>query len=297
MTAAAVAAPVGRRLRRAAPWVWLVPSIAIFVPFFILPMAVVLRNSFNRDDPLALMVEDFTLANYAEILSDPYYLTVFTNSIGVSLGVTLGTLILGYPFAYYLVRYARTSRAFLLWAIYLPLMVSVIVRAFGWIVITADSGLINSTLLALGVLKSPLIMLFELESMVPAMIHRYLPLMALPLINALGRIDENLHSASANLGGGRFYTFRRVVLPLSSPGIIAGSQLVFANVLSDFVIPNLLGSTRFRVLAPVIYEEAAVHVAWATAAALAMVMLVIVAVMLAASNYTFRRLAPWARNL
>ena len=129
------------------------------------------------------------------------------------------------------------------------------------------------------------------------MIHRYLPLMALPLINALGRIDENLHSASANLGGGRFYTFRRVVLPLSSPGIIAGSQLVFANVLSDFVIPNLLGSTRFRVLAPVIYEEAAVHVAWATAAALAMVMLVIVVIMLAASNYTFRRLAPWARNL
>jgi putative spermidine/putrescine transport system permease protein len=296
MTSAALS-PMSRRLKGAAPWLWLVPSIAIFIPFFILPMAVVLRNSLNRDDPMALMVSDFTFANYTAVLTDPYYFVVFTNSIGLALAVALGTLVLGFPFAYFLVRYAKVSRTFLLWAIYLPLMVSVIVRAFGWIVITADSGLINATLLGLGIIKTPLIMLFELESMVPAMIHRYLPLMVLPLINALARIDENLHSASANLGGGRFYTFRRVVLPLSSPGIVAGGQLVFANVLSDFVIPNLLGSTRFRVLAPVIYEEAAVHVAWATAAALAIVMLLIVSLMLVASNYTFRRLAPWARNL
>ncbi|MFT0893054.1 ABC transporter permease [Pseudochelatococcus sp. G4_1912] len=286
-----------RRMAGAAPWLWLAPAIALFVPFFIVPMAVVFRNSLNRDDPLALMVSDVTLENYTSILTDPYYLTVFSNSIAVSLGVTLGTLILGYPFAYFLVRYARSSRGFLLWAVYLPLMVSVIVRAFGWIVITADTGLINSILMATGILHKPLIMLFELESMVPAMIHRYLPLMVLPLINSIGKIDDTLYSASSNLGAGRARTFRRVILPLSAPGIVAGSQLVFANVLSDFVIPNLLGSTRFRMLAPVIYEEAAVHVAWATAAALAIVMLVVVTAMLFISNYTFRRLAPWARTL
>lgn len=286
-----------RRLARAAPWLWLAPGIALFLPFFIIPMAVVLRNSFNRDDPLALMVSDLTLENYANILTDSYYLTVFSNSILVSLGVTLGTLLLGYPFAYYLVRYAKASRGFLLWVVYLPLMVSVIVRAFGWIVITADTGLINSVLMATGILKQPLIMLFELESMVPAMIHRYLPLMVLPLVNAIGKIDDSLYSASANLGAGHARTFRKVILPLTAPGIVAGSQLVFANVLSDFVIPNLLGSTRFRLLAPVIYEEAAVQVAWATAAALAMVMLVLVTLMLLLSNWTFRRLAPWARTL
>lgn len=286
-----------RWLAGSAPWLWLAPAIALFVPFFIVPMAIVFRNSLNRDDPLALMVQDFSFQNYAGILTDPYYLTVFSNSIVISLGVTLGTLILGYPFAYYLVRYAKTSRAFLLWAIYLPLMVSVIVRAFGWIVITADTGLINSALMGLGIIHKPLIMLFELESMVPAMIHRYLPLMVLPLINAIGKIDDTLYSASANLGAGRLRTFRRVIFPLTSPGIVAGSQLVFANVLSDFVIPNLLGSTRFRMLAPVIYEEAAIQVAWATAAALAIVMLVVVTVMLFISNYTFRRLAPWARTL
>ncbi|KAA0969526.1 ABC transporter permease [Aureimonas fodinaquatilis] len=299
-TLTASAPPAARRrfnFSKITPWLWLAPAIALFVPFFIIPMAVVFRYSFNRDDPMALMVSDFTFENYANILTDTYYLTVFSNSVLVSLGVTLGTLALGYPFAYFLVRYARKSRGFLLWAVYLPLMVSVIVRAFGWIVITADTGLINSVLLGLGILKQPLIMLFELESMVPAMIHRYLPLMVLPLINAIGKIDDTLYSASANLGAGRLRTFRRVIFPLTAPGIVAGSQLVFANVLSDFVIPNLLGSTRFRLLAPVIYEEAAIQVAWATAASLAIVMLIIVSLMLLISNITFRRLAPWARTL
>lgn len=298
MAAALPATPRTRRLLpRIAPWLWLLPAIAIFVPFFIYPIGVLFRYSFNRDDPVALMVPDFTSANYVNVLTDPYYVTVFTNSLGVAAAVTLFTLLLGYPFAYFLVRYAKKSRNILIWAVYTPLIVSVIVRAFGWIVITADTGLINAALLGSNFIQQPLRLLFEIDALLMAMTHRYFPLMVLPLVNAIARIDPALYSASANLGAGRFRTFFRVVVPLSIPGIVAGTQLVFANVLSDFVMPNLIGSARIRLLAPAIYEEAAVNVAWATAATLATVMLVVVCAVLLLSNAVYRRLAPWAKGI
>lgn len=286
-----------RLLPRIAPWLWLLPAIAVFVPFFIYPIGVLFRYSFNRDDPVALMVPDFTPANYLNVLTDPYYVTVFTNSLGVAAAVTLFTLLLGYPFAYFLVRYAKKSRNILIWAVYTPLIVSVIVRAFGWIVITADTGLINAALLGAHFIEKPLRLLFEIDALLMAMTHRYFPLMVLPLVNAIARIDPALYSASANLGAGRLRTFFKVVVPLSIPGIVAGTQLVFANVLSDFVMPNLIGSARIRLLAPAIYEEAAVNVAWATAATLATVMLVVVCAVLLLSNAVYRRLAPWAKGI
>lgn len=271
--------------------------MAIFVPFFLMPLAVVVRNSFNVDDPLALMLPDFTFVNYVTIITDPYYYKVIFNSLWVAAVVTLLTLVIGYPFAYFLVRYARGSRVILLWAIFTPLLVSVIVRAFGWIVITADSGLINSALLSAGIIAAPLKILFEIDGMMLAMTHRYLPLMVIPLVNAISRIDPSLYAASQNLGASRERTFWKVTIPLSLPGFVAGTQLVFAVVLSDFVIPSLLGSTRFRMLAPVIFDEATVRVAWANAAALASIMLLIVIAMLTISTLTYRRIAPWARGL
>ncbi len=285
------------KLRRTAPWLWLAPAIAIFIPFFIIPIAVVVRNSFNVDDPLALMVSDFTLINYRNVITDPYYYRVIFNSLWVSAAITIGTLLIGYPFAYFLVRRAGRSLIFLLWAIYTPLVVSIIVRAFGWIVITADSGLINAALLSVGLVNEPVKILFEVEGMMVAMVHRYLPLMVIPLVNALSRIDTQLYSASLNLGASDRRTFWKITVPLSLPGFVAGTQLVFAVVLSDFVIPSLLGSTRFRMLAPVVYDEAMIRVAWANAAALASVMLLIVVTMLVTSTLTYRRLAPWARGL
>jgi putative spermidine/putrescine transport system permease protein len=133
-----------------APWLWLLPTLTLLIPFFLIPLAIVVRYSFNRDDPLALMVSDFTLQNYVRILTDEYYFALFTNTISVSFIVAVICLLLGYPFAYFLVRYSHRSRGFLIWAVYTPLIVSVIVRVFGWIVVTSDSGLINAALLALG---------------------------------------------------------------------------------------------------------------------------------------------------
>ncbi|MSQ54556.1 MAG: ABC transporter permease [Betaproteobacteria bacterium] len=288
-----------RNLRHAAPWLMLSPALLILVPFFVLPIAIMFRNSLSRDDPASgMLAPDLTLANYARILSDWFYGQLFFNSLAVSFGVALLTLVIGYPFAYYLARWAgRRWMPVLLWVVYTPILVSVITRVFGWIVITADSGIINSLLLQSGIVKDPVRILFDTSGMMIGMVHRYLPLMILPLANAIAKIDPRVLSASTSLGASGRDTFLRVVVPLSLPGVVAGLQLVTAVVLSDYVLPTLMGSTRFRILAPAVFDEAIGSVRWALAASLAMVMLAIVAVTMLLLNLAMRRVAPWARGL
>ena len=284
-----------RRQQRYA-WLLLVPVLTILVPLFLFPLAVLLRNSLNWDDPSAIMVADLSFANYARILTDGYYASLFGNSMLIAVGVAVITLVIGYPFAYYLVRWAGERRNLLLWIIYTPLIVSVITRVFGWMIITADSGLINTVLIALGVTEGPVHILFEVSGMVIGMVHRYLPLMILPLANSIAKIDVRILLASTSLGAGSAATFARVIVPLSLPGIFAGLQLVIAVVLSDFVLPTLLGTTRFRMLAPAIYDEAIANVRWANSAAMAILMVALVVLVLLSMNLVLRRAAPWARS-
>ena len=293
--AGAVSRWLFRRPRRFA-WLLLVPVLTILVPLFLFPLAVLLRNSLNWDDPSAIMVADFTFRNYARILTDGYYASLFGNSMLVAMGVAVITLVIGYPFAYYLVRWAGERRNLLLWIIYTPLIVSVITRVFGWMIITADSGLINTVLMAIGVTEGPVHILFEVSGMVIGMVHRYLPLMILPLANSIAKIDLRILLASTSLGAGSAATFARVIVPLSLPGIFAGLQLVIAVVLSDFVLPTLLGTTRFRMLAPAIYDEAIANVRWANSAAMAILMVALVVVVLLSMNLVLRRAAPWAKS-
>lgn len=255
------------------------------------------RNSLGRDAPAGGIVPDWTWANYLTIATDPYYASVFGNTALVATGVGLASLLVGFPFAYFLVRWSGRWRNLLLWVVYTPLVVSVVVRVFGWMAITADAGLVNSLLLGAGLLDAPLKMLYEVSGMAIGMLHRYLPLMILPLVNALTRIDPSLLAASAGLGAGGLRTLGRVVLPLSIPGAVAGFQLVFASVLSDYVLPHLMGTTRFRLLAPAIFDEAVSNLAWATAAAIGITMLAMVAALVALANAAMRRVAPWAATL
>lgn len=280
-----------------APWIALLPAIAVFLPGFLWPVAVVLRNSFWRDVAGKLPEPDFTVANYAAILTDPFYFNVFLNTVGVGIAVTLASLAIGFPFAVFLAFFARRTRSVLVWAVYLPLLISVIVRVLGWMVITADSGLVNTALLRLGLITEPIRLLFEVSGMAIGMVHRYLPLMILPLVGALMKIDPTWVAAGRNLGSGGFRTFRTIVVPLSLPGVVAGSQLVFAGAVSDYVLPMLMGTTRFRMLAPAIYDEAITNFSWPRAAAMSVLMIAAVAGLVLASNGIVRRLAPWTKTL
>ncbi|HRF07032.1 MAG TPA: ABC transporter permease [Xanthobacteraceae bacterium] len=280
-----------------APWLWLFPAGALLIPFFVLPLAIVVRNSFYIDDPMGLLVPAFTGANYYKVVTDSYYVSVFTNTLTVAALSTVATLLIGYPFAQLIVRLTGFNASLMLWCVYVPLYVSVIMRAFGWTIILADSGIVNETLLALGIIKQPIRMLFEVEGMTIGIIHRYLPLMLIPLIAALQKIDGDLYKASANLGASGWSTWMRVTVPISLPGIVAGSQLVFAGVLSDYAMPALMGSTKFQLAAPAIYYEAVTNTAWALAGAMATLVLFIVALFLFVMNVTLKRVAPWASTL
>jgi ABC-type spermidine/putrescine transport system permease subunit I len=286
-------------MRRAAyaPWIWLFPAGALLIPFFLLPLAIVIRNSVYFDDPQGLTVPAFAATNYLKVLTDPYYVKVLSNTLLVAAISTVVSLLVAFPFAQFVVRTSGSARNLLLWCVYVPLYVSVIMRAFGWTIILADSGLLNHLLLRLGLIDAPLRMLFEAEGMTIGMIHRYLPLMIIPLITALQKIDSSLLKASGNLGASRGRTFLRVTLPMSLPGMVAGSQLVFAGVLSDYAMPALMGSTKFQMIAPAIYYEAITNSSWALAGAMATVVLGFVALFLIIANVMLKRLAPWALTL
>lgn len=281
-------------LRRYAPWLWFLPAGALIIPFFILPLLIVARNSVYLDDPMRFIVPDFTLANYIKVLSDQYYLKVFGNTLLVAAVVSILALAISFPFALFVARASQRSRMLLLWVVYLPLYVSVIMRVFGWMVITADSGLINTALRALHLIDQPIRLLYEVEGMTLGMLHRYLPLMIVPLVTAMRKLDDELLKASANLGASRGYTLRRIILPLSVPGIVGGTQLVFAGVLSDYVLPSLMGTTRFPMVAPAIFYEAATNGAWATAGAMGTLVLATVALFLLGANRMLKRWAPWS---
>lgn len=276
-----------------APWLWMLPAGGILIPFFLIPIGIVVRNSVYIDDPAGLLVPGFTGANYIKVLTDSYYVAVFSNTLLVAAITTITTLLIGYPFARLIVRLTGFSATLMLWCVYVPLYVSVIMRAFGWTIILADSGLVNEVLLATGLIAQPLRILFEVEGMTISIIHRYLPLMVIPLIAALQKIDTNLEKASENLGASRMLTWFRVTLPLSLPGIVGGSQLVFAGVLSDYAMPALMGSTKFQLVAPAIYYEAVTNSSWALAGAMATLVLGTVALFLVVMNILLKRLAPW----
>lgn len=280
--------------RRIVPWLWLLPAGAILIPFFVIPILVTFRNSFYFDDPMGMMVPAFTAANYVKVLSDPYYLGVFGHTLISAGAIALAALVIAYPFAWLLARSPPATRAFWLWAVYLPVYVSVIMRVFGWIVIISDSGLVNDALLRLGLIAHPIRMINEITGLMIGLLHRYLPLMILPLMTALQKIDEPVLRASANLGGGRWFTWWRVVMPVSLPGAVAGVQLVVAGVLSDYVLPMLMGSPRFQLLAPAIYYEATTNASWALSGAMATIVIVAVALFLLGANLVLRRMAPWA---
>ncbi len=280
-------------LRSVRPWLWLLPAGTLIVPLFFFPVTILMRNSVYRDDPMQFLVPDFTFVNYLGVLTDPYYLKVFGNSLGFAALVAVVALVLAYPFVHLMLAVSERTRLLLLWVVCLPLYVSIIMRVFGWIVIIGDTGLINQILLGLGWISAPLHMLYEGEGVFLGMLHRYFPLMVLPLLASLQKIDPMLLRSSTNLGAGHVRTWLLVVLPLSIPGAVAGVQLVFAGALSDYVIPMLMGSTRIPMIAPTVFYEASTNASWAKAGALGIILLTLVLTLNIAVNAIVARTAPW----
>lgn len=222
--------------------------------FFVVPMATIVLLSFWRVVDYDI-VADFTLANYQKLFR-PLYLDVFWRTIKVSLLVTVISLLIGYPVAYYLARKTRRFRVTLLVLVILPLWTSYLVRTYAWMLILGTKGAVNQGLQAVGLTSEPISWLLYSDFAVTlALVHIYVPYLILPLYSVLEKLDPSLFEAAKDLGGGRWRTFWHVTLPLSLPGVATGCLFVFIPSMGSFVTPELLGGTRSILIGSIVAQQ------------------------------------------
>ena len=259
----------------AAATAFLAPPGLWIAVFFVLPMATIVLLSFWRVVDYDI-VADFTLANY-EKLFRPLYLDVFWRTIKVSLLVTVISLLIGYPVAYYLARKTRRFRVTLLVLVILPLWTSYLVRTYAWMLILGTKGAVNQGLQAVGLTSEPISWLLYSDFAVTlALVHIYVPYLILPLYSVLEKLDPSLFEAAKDLGGGRWRTFWHITLPLSLPGVATGCLFVFIPSMGSFVTPELLGGTRSILIGSIVAQQFGVAFEYPLGSAMALAIMGII---------------------
>ena len=274
----------GRWVNIGLPYFWL-------LLFFFLPFVIVFQISLAEPqiaqppytaltewvDEAVLQVR-LNLGNFVLVVEDELYRAAFLNSLWVGLVSTLGCLLIGYPMAYAIATAPERWRVILLMMIILPFWTSFLIRVYAWIGILKGNGLLNNFLLALGLIDEPLAILHTQTAVYIGVVYSYLPFMVLPLYANLSRLDLTLLEAAADLGCRPWRAFLRVTLPLSLPGILAGSLLVFIPVVGEFVIPDLLGGPDSLMVGRMLWTEFFSNKDWPLASALALVLLALLVV-------------------
>ena len=250
------------------------PALLVNLAIFVAPVANLAALSFHETRPSGGVGPGPTLSTWQRLLDDPYYLELVGSSVSVAMGVTLATLLAGYPLALFIHRAAPRWRNLLMVACISPLLVSAVVRTYGWMVILGDTGLVAAFLRFVGVAKPPR-MVFNLTGVAIALVEILMPTMILCLLAGFGRLNASLEEAAASLGAPRWRVFVRVVWPLSLPGVLLGCLLAFVLTVSSFITPKLLGGGRVILLATEIYDQAIVTLNWPVAAALSVLSLAV----------------------
>ncbi|SBW12810.1 putrescine transporter subunit: membrane component of ABC superfamily [uncultured Alphaproteobacteria bacterium] len=274
----------GRALVTAVPFLWL-------LLFFGLPFLVVLKISFSQAviaqppyTPLLEWVDDGVMTlrlnfqNYLLLAQDSLYWMAYLNSLRIAAIATVCCLLIGYPMAYAISKARPEWRVPLLMLIILPFWTSFLIRVYAWIGILKNNGLLNNFLEWLGVIDQPLNLMHTDVSVLVGIVYSYLPFMVLPLYATLSRMDESLLEAAADLGCRPGRAFLTITLPLSMPGVIAGSMLVFIPTVGEFVIPDLLGGPDTLMIGKVLWTEFFSNKDWPVASAVAVATLLLLVV-------------------
>ncbi|THU04986.1 ABC transporter permease [Lampropedia puyangensis] len=264
------------------PWL-ATPLLVYFLIFVLAPQIVLVVMSFRG------LEGALTLTHFARVLTDPMTYDVLIGTLRLGLLTTLLTLVIGYPYALGMVYAGPRLKSLLLLLVVLPLLVSGVVRTFGWMVALGNQGPINELLLWLGIIEQPLKLLFTEKAVVIGLTQIEMPMMVLALYTVLGRMDASLLLASRSLGAGHWKTLVQVILPLSIPGLIAGCSLVFASAVGSFVAQTVLGGGGLLYMPMYIYQQSILSQEWAFAAALAVVLMVAVSSIVFAGNALARK--------
>ncbi|NYS23798.1 ABC transporter permease subunit [Rhodobacteraceae bacterium 2376] len=272
----------GRTLVIAIPMLWLL--VFFLVPFFVLGRislaeAIIARPPYTplweRDADGTLQIIA-TLENYRWLMEDRLYANAYLSSIRIAVVSTIFALLIGYPMAYFIARSPEPRRSILLLLVILPFWTSFLLRVYAWMGFLRREGVINNFLIWAGVIDSPLTMLQTDFAVYIGIVYTYLPFMILPLYANLTKLDDAHLEAAADLGASPMVTFFTVTLPLSLPGIVAGSMLVFIPAIGEYVIPALLGGPDTLMIGRVLWDEFFSSRDWPVASAVAIVMLVLV---------------------
>jgi putative spermidine/putrescine transport system permease protein len=249
-------------MKRRAGTLALLPSLAVVGAGLLLPGLVMLAYSFLRYVPGRITDFTLTLENYRRLFGDFFYLGVVAKTLQIGVIVTVVALLLGYPVAFYLARTTSRFKAVLIYLVFLPMMVGIVVRAYGWIVILGREGLVNTGLQSLGVVDEPIRLLFTPHAVVAALVEVLLPFMIMPILSSLEKIDRHVEEAARACGATPTHTFLRVTLPLSLPGIVSGSLLVFSLSITAYALPALLGGAKLKLIAALAYDAMLVGYNW-----------------------------------
>ncbi|CAD7847731.1 MAG: Putrescine transport system permease protein PotH (TC 3.A.1.11.2) [Olavius algarvensis Gamma 3 endosymbiont] len=288
-----------QRLTRLAQDHW--RTLVLFVPFawllifFLAPFFIVLKISMAETTvasppftPMIQWVDEgimhirVVVDNFAYLWEDDLYVDTYLNSLKISVTSTILCLLLGYPIAYAIARSSHTTKHILLMLIILPFWTSFLLRVYAWMGLLADQGTINDLLIALGLIDEPIRMLYNTFAVYVGIVYTYVPFMILPLYANMEKLDWELLEAAADLGAKPTTTFFTVTLPMTVPGIVAGSLLVFIPATGEYVIPDLLGGGNVLMIGRVLYNEFNANVDWpvASAVAIALLLLLVLPMML-----------------
>ena len=269
-------------------------TIVIIIPFswllifFLAPFFIVAKISLSEltisSPPFSNMIEwiDGTVItirlvfdNFIYIFDDPLYAKTYVNSLKIASISTILALLIGYPIAYAIVRSGPVAKQLLLFAIILPFWTSFLLRVYAWMGLLADQGTINNLMISLGIIETPIRMLYTEFAVYIGIVYTYLPFMILPLYANMEKLDGTLNEAAADLGSSPVNTFFKITLPLTMPGIIAGALLVFIPATGEYVIPDLLGGGNVQMIGRQLYNEFARNIDWPVASAVAIVLLLL----------------------
>lgn len=255
------------------PALLLAPMILLLVIFLIVPTLGLLRASFLSGSHL-LDGSGFSLQQYVRFFSDSYYSSVLFETFVDGIIVSLICLGIGFPTGYSLARLPPLARRWRTIIVIMPLTLSLVVVVFGWLIILGRNGVVNSILLGSGLSSSPKQLLFSRPAVLTVLVQQFLPFMILSVMSVVTQIDPVLEHAAANLRANRFATFRKIIIPLAVPGILAGFNLVFVLSISAFITPRLIGGNRVAMLGSLIYERIMAELNWPSGAAMAFILLV-----------------------
>ena len=275
----------------------LVYPIAVLIGgFFVLPLAVVFAMAFRPYDPSTLIGSGVTLRNFVRFLGDINHLGAFARTVGISAAATLVSMILGFPVAWHLHRLrSGTARLWFTLVVLLPLMVSLVVASFAWVLILGNNGILNSGLRAIGLLSEPIRMMNTATSVIIVTVFSHISYAILTTFAALENIDPNLARAAQIHGASEATIFSRIILPLSLPGVLAGGLIIFSLSMAAFVIPFLIGGGRVNVVPLLIYQFTVQFFDWPGAAALGLLLFIVTLFCSWQISALAQRWMPWER--